>query len=62
MKTIDGLNIEVLIGEMQKAAKEIQESVEVYSDYVTAYVDLRDFTELKIKELTSFVSQHKEAK
>ena len=61
MKTKDALNIEVLIGQMEREAEKIREELEVYSDYVTAYVDLRDFTELKIKELTSFVSQHEEA-
>ena len=61
MKTKDGPNIEVLIGQMQRKLNEIREELEVHSDYVTAYVDLRDFTELKIKELTSFVSQHEEA-
>jgi len=62
MKTKDVLNIEVLIGAMEWKVNKIEHELEVYSDYAIAYRDLLIMTERKIEELTSFVSQHKEAK
>ena len=54
--------IEALEDEMQRELNKIEKELEIYSDYAMAYGDLRVFIEHKIKELTSFVSRHKEAK
>ena len=60
MKT--NIEIEALEDEMQRELNKIEEELEIYSDYAMAYGDLRVFIKRKIKSLTSFVSQYKEAK
>ena len=69
MKTKDVSNIEALIGQMEREVNKVEHEInkleyelEVASDYAVAYRDLVTLTERKIKELTAFISQHKEAK